>query len=136
LESAAVYRLRKTWQTLPKDINDMFDEIHKICAAENNYKSLRDKVRHSTPPCVPHLGGFLTELTFLEDAADDQIEGNLINFNKLRKIATTISEIHTYQSVCHCFTAIPEIQAYLSTVEEITDQTAYEMSLKAEPRTT
>jgi len=136
LESAAVYRLRRTWQALPKDVSDMFEEIHKLCAAENNYKLLRDKVRRVTPPSIPHLGGFLTELTFLEDSSEDQTEGNLINFNKLRKIAVTILELQSYQSVCHCFTAIPEIQTYLSNVEEITDQVAYELSLKAEPRTT
>ena len=51
-------------------------------------------------PCIPYLGIFLSDLTFIEEGNPDSIvmEGvETINFVKRRKVADVIAKIQTYQ---------------------------------------
>ncbi len=37
--------------------------------AERNWKVHRRLVRHATPPCIPYLGMYLTDLVYTEDSS-------------------------------------------------------------------
>jgi len=53
---------------------------------------------------------YLTDLTFLEDGNKDLVPGtDLINFNKRRKVAAVIAEIHQYQQLWFKFYEVPEL---------------------------
>jgi len=89
------------------------------------------------PPCVPFLGVYLKDLTFVADGNDDFIKGTpLINFGKRVKTANIIREIQQYQSVPYPLQPVPELQDYIITnMQSARDvNEMYSLSLTLEPR--
>ena len=42
-----------------------------ICSTDGNRKAYRQCLGAATPPCIPYLGVYLTDLTFLEEGNPD-----------------------------------------------------------------
>jgi len=72
LMSAPVSRMKKTWALVENDIASKFESDYSALFSRN-YKLLRDAVKQSTPPCLPYLGVYLADLTFIEDGNPDFI---------------------------------------------------------------
>ena len=101
---------------------------------EGNYKDYRRTLRTCDPPAVPYLGIYLTDLTFIEEGNSD-MDGNLINFDKRYKIAAILSEIQQFQkSGYSSFTEDTTIQYWLRHLPSVSEEEAYSISLKVEPR--
>ena len=49
------------------------------------------------PPCIPYLGMYLMDLVFIEESTPDFLDGNLINFSKLRMVSHIIRDIRTFK---------------------------------------
>uniref|UniRef100_A0A673W877 Ral guanine nucleotide dissociation stimulator-like 1 n=1 Tax=Salmo trutta TaxID=8032 RepID=A0A673W877_SALTR len=52
---------------------------------------------------IPYLGTFLTDLTMLDTARSDLVEGGLINFEKRRREFEVIAQIKLLQSACNSY---------------------------------
>uniref|UniRef100_A0A8C8BR31 Ral guanine nucleotide dissociation stimulator-like 1 n=1 Tax=Oncorhynchus tshawytscha TaxID=74940 RepID=A0A8C8BR31_ONCTS len=52
---------------------------------------------------IPYLGTFLTDLTMLDTALSDLVEGGLINFEKRRREFEVIAQIKLLQSACNSY---------------------------------
>eukprot|EP01132_Coremiostelium_polycephalum_P005282 gene5282-6575_t len=100
LNSSPVTRLKKTWSKLTKESFQSFEFLDKIVTPMKNYISLRHLMTTVQPPCIPFLGIYLKDLTFIEDG-NPSIIGGLINFYKQRKIAEVIFQIQQYQQVTY-----------------------------------
>merc|ERR1712146_168540 len=85
LQSAAVYRLKKTWAGVRNKNINKFEEFKELMSNRGSYKNFRDALHHAEPPAIPYLGVYLTDLTFIEDGNANEL-GELINFSKRRKI--------------------------------------------------
>ena len=57
------------------------DALKALLSSTQNYKAMRTALHTSQPPCVPYLGMYLTDMTFVEQGNPDTING-LINFWK------------------------------------------------------
>ncbi|XP_058494794.1 ral guanine nucleotide dissociation stimulator-like 1 isoform X1 [Solea solea] len=57
---------------------------------------------------IPYLGTFLTDLTMLDTALPDLVEGGLINFEKRRREFEVIAQIKLLQSACNSYCLTPE----------------------------
>lgn len=101
LNSAAIFRLRKTWGMLEKPTRMLFEKVNTIAQASRNFAVYRDLIRTAAPPCVPFCGLYTRDLTFIEDGNPDYIGFNkqVINFAKSQRIADIIFEIKAFQSV-------------------------------------
>ncbi|XP_023853942.1 ral guanine nucleotide dissociation stimulator-like 1 [Salvelinus sp. IW2-2015] len=55
---------------------------------------------------IPYLGTFLTDLTMLDTARSDLVEGGLINFEKMRREFEVIARIKLLQSACNSYCLI------------------------------
>jgi len=66
LNSAPVHRLQRTWNMLPHKSWEWFEELTSLFNTSINWKAYREKLKSATPPCVPYLGLYLSDLTFIE----------------------------------------------------------------------
>ena len=115
-----------------------------------NYKPYRRFLKHQTAPCVPFIGVFVSDLTFLDDGNPNEIsvkflikkgedkkekcEANLINILKRRMLAKAIKENLKFGRVKYPFESVPYIQRNLLHPPEAKEAEVYEESLLSEPR--
>lgn len=143
LQSSAVDRLKRTWEKLERVVKVMHLELTGVTSRDKNFKNLRDHLKKSLPPCIPYLGMFLTDLTFIDQGIPDRlksekIQDGLINFDKLRQTAIVIKQIQLFQQTGYGLEPVKEIREYLTTVKErnVEEEEAYKLSLLLEPRET
>ncbi|KAG4304720.1 hypothetical protein PORY_001773 [Pneumocystis oryctolagi] len=138
INSAPIHRLKRTWELVSKKTINIFDSLNKIMDSAKNFSEYRELLHVINPPCVPFLGVYLTDLTFIEDGNPNMIKNSkdLINFSKRIKTAEVIREIQQYQSVSYSFQIVPEIQTYLLQCLKGMDNLGdmYDLSLGIEPR--
>mmetsp|Transcript_68 Transcript_68/g.79 ORF Transcript_68/g.79 Transcript_68/m.79 type:complete len:516 (-) Transcript_68:40-1587(-) len=136
LMGAAVSRLKKSWQAVPKDVVAQFEGEFQVLFSKN-FKLLRDWVRASEIPCLPYVGTYLADLTFIDDGNPNTIpKTKLINFEKRIMISRVISDLRIYQQKQYLLAPVPQIQQYLEGVFEkiLGDNDCYKLSLVREPR--
>eukprot|EP00007_Cunea_sp_BSH-02190019_P007766 CAMPEP_0174239598 /NCGR_PEP_ID=MMETSP0417-20130205/15360_1 /TAXON_ID=242541 /ORGANISM="Mayorella sp, Strain BSH-02190019" /LENGTH=1141 /DNA_ID=CAMNT_0015318559 /DNA_START=130 /DNA_END=3555 /DNA_ORIENTATION=- len=136
INSSPVRRLKLTWAELDPPVKKLFDTLEEAMSHKSSYKNYRKLLHSVNPPCIPYLGVYLTDLTFLDDGNPDTIDG-LINFMKRQKIAEVIGEIRQYQfAEYENITLNPEMHAFVLSLDPIDDEEAYTLSMKVEPRNT
>ncbi|KAI9190231.1 hypothetical protein H9P43_001664 [Blastocladiella emersonii ATCC 22665] len=140
LTMGPVRRLDKTWKSFnqkhPKS-SEAFTKLSDVVSTSGQYLNYRRMIKAVHPPCIPFLGVFITDLTFIEDGNPDYLpENHLINFEKRRKVAAIIEEITRWQRSCryHLY-PVPALQKFLTDLRtnELTERALYDLSLKAEP---
>lgn len=136
--SSPIHRLKRTWELLSNKMNIIFDNLEKVINPQKNYAQYRENLHSVNPPCVPFLGVYLTDLTFIEDGNTNNLKSNnqLINFSKQTKTAEVIREIQQYQNQPYNLNPVKEISDFiLKCLNETVDETTlYDMSLILEPR--
>jgi len=135
LESSGIFRLRKTWQLLPPETTSKFEAMKVALGSEKNYKAYRETLRKATGPCVPYMGVFLQDLTFIEDGNPDFVKGTeLVNFEKRVMVSKVISEIQLFQQLPYCLLPQEDIQRFFLTVEPLSQDDIFALSQQCEPR--
>ncbi|XP_042085130.1 ral guanine nucleotide dissociation stimulator-like 1 isoform X3 [Ovis aries] len=83
---------------------------------------------------VPYLGTFLTDLTMLDTALQDYIEGGLINFEKRRREFEVIAQIKLLQSACnsYCMSPDPKFIQWFQRQQLLTEEESYALSCEIE----
>lgn len=121
LQTSMIQRLKRTWELIPKKIKAKFDELKAIIDISSNYTCLRRHVDEASAPCLPFLGVYLTDLTFIDagNKTSRQIPGSasgnalsVINFNKYALMAKIVAQVQRFQ-VPYRFHAVPELQSWL-----------------------
>ena len=139
LRAASVYRLRKTWAGVDGKILALHDSLLELMSQENNWERYRNVLGSEDPPCIPYLGVYLTDLTFLDDAMANVLANGAINWEKRRKLATLILEVHQYQQEPYGFLEVKSIQEdlskNLSQQSSYTERDLFNISLIIEPKT-
>eukprot|EP01134_Creolimax_fragrantissima_P007334 CFRG7334T1 len=84
LNSAGVSRLKRTWKLLPTKYLNEYNDLSLLMNSEGNFRKYRAAIALPTPqpnsnqsqtisaqtlasPCLPYLGVFLSDLTFIEE---------------------------------------------------------------------
>ncbi|XP_035494066.1 ral guanine nucleotide dissociation stimulator-like 1 isoform X2 [Scophthalmus maximus] len=158
LQSNAVYRLKKTWAAVSREITAAFDHLCETFPDENCVLTTREilveepdssATTGSKSPrlcsasrqmnlrsgIVPYLGTYLTVLTMLDTALTDTVDGGLVNFEKRRREFEILSQIRQLQTSCSHYSlpVDPRITAWLQAHTLLTDQESYELSRDLEP---
>ncbi|KNC50275.1 Ras guanine nucleotide exchange factor A [Thecamonas trahens ATCC 50062] len=129
----SVKRLKFTWAKLDRKSNETLTELRELLDFKGSYRNLRNYLKHVVPPCIPFIGMYLTDLTFIHEGNPDVLDG-LINFEKHSKVASIIHEMLTYQAIPFALETVPQIKLWLSHLDGADDDTTYDWSLDIEPR--
>lgn len=157
LNSSTISRLRKTWDTVSPKRKEVLRNLQKLVEPSQNNKVLRTRLHDHVPPCLPFLGMYLTDLTFVDignpatkqmslgdETRNSRGSGlRLVNFDKHMRTAKIIGELQRFQ-IPYRLTEVRDLQDWLSAqmtrVRESdkgnVQYTNYRKSLKLEPRET
>ncbi|KKK25083.1 Ras guanine-nucleotide exchange protein [Aspergillus rambellii] len=147
LNSSMISRLKRTWEIVSHKTKATLETLRNIVDVSRNYAVLRQRLQGHVPPCLPFVGTYLTDLTFvdhgnqaLRSLPTDDGEMAVINFDKHVKTARIISELQRFQ-IPYRLTEVPELQAWMQNElvrvrsnGEKSLQTFYRRSLVLEPR--
>ncbi|KAI0479395.1 ras GEF [Xylariaceae sp. FL0804] len=151
LNSSIINRLRRTWDFVSPKRREMFKTLQAIVGPSNNNKVLRTRLQGHVPPCLPFLGMFLTDLTFVDigNPATKQLPGSgcddqsltVVNFDKHSRTAKIIGELQRFQ-IPYRLTEVPDLQGWIQAqvvrVKELDQNNVqvsyYRKSLLLEPR--
>lgn len=136
LSSSAVIRLKSTWANISLKRKDHFAAMEKLMDMHSNYKAYRELLSATPSPCIPFLGLFLTDLTFIDDGNPNFAKTTQINMLKRRLMAEAMRTIISSCSQPYCLVPEALIQEKLMTCEVLDDMTLYKHSLKLERRNT
>ncbi|XP_051233990.1 ral guanine nucleotide dissociation stimulator-like 1 isoform X1 [Dicentrarchus labrax] len=83
---------------------------------------------------IPYLGTFLTDLTMLDTALPDLVEGGLINFEKRRREFEVIAQIKLLQSACnsYCLGPEPAFLRWFKSQVQLSEEESYALSCEIE----
>ncbi|GKT44327.1 Ras guanine nucleotide exchange factor A [Colletotrichum spaethianum] len=128
LNSSTISRLRKTWDFVSVKRREMLRTLQAIVEPAQNNKVLRTRLHDHVPPCLPFLGMFLTDLTFVDignpatkqiptlggDGGEENGGGmTVVNFDKHTRTAKIIGELQRFQ-IPYRLTEIPEMQEWMA----------------------
>ena len=143
LNSTPVHRLKRTWENVSAKAMASLGMLNAIMKPDKNYKEYREALRAVAPPCVPFLGVYLTDWTFIGDGNADMLreKPHQINFNKRQKASELILMIKMHQTTSYNLAQVPVVIRFIE--EQLKpgsgnpsqdDQRLYEISLQREPR--
>ncbi|KAJ5761348.1 hypothetical protein N7533_003387 [Penicillium manginii] len=115
LESAPIYRLGRTWAMVTERSCNTLSPLQAMISSTQNYHAYRETIRAAVPPCIPFLGLFLKDLTFIEDGNPGLTSDGLINVQKYTMLASTIQDVQRFKEAPYCLQPVPELQEYLAT---------------------
>ncbi|XP_055314318.1 ras-specific guanine nucleotide-releasing factor 2-like isoform X3 [Sitodiplosis mosellana] len=134
--NAAVFRLKKTWDKVPKTIKHTITKLQAVVCSDGRFRAMREALHRCDPPCIPYLGMYLTDLSFIEEGTPDFTPDGLLNFSKMRMLAHVIREIRHFQQTPYKIEHIPKVTSYLLDGSLLLDDDElYSKSLQIEPRT-
>lgn len=96
------------------------------------YKQYRQKMQSIDPPCMPYLSLYLSELEYIEDGNLSLVEGGLVNFEKMRRLAQKIREIQCWQQMPHQLCIVESIREYILSAQPLDDDEAFKLSQSLE----
>lgn len=140
LSFSSVFRLRWTREEMPAQTQKTMKELEQIMSSESSFKVYRHRLAASDPPCIPYLGVYLTDLTFMDENPDNiTVETSngpvsLINFAKRKMVYNVISLVQQYQQRAYNLQPVHQIVQFLTKLPAMDEQELYLLSLKREPR--
>lgn len=62
-------------------------KLQIIVSSDGRFRNLREALHRCDPPCIPYLGMYLSDLSFLEEGTPSLADDGLLNFSKLRMVS-------------------------------------------------
>jgi len=139
LSTSALSRLKHTLAGLKPRQREQWEELAALMHPSNSFRPLRQAMEESGRRCLPYLGLFLSDLTFMEDGNPDLLdrEGrSLLNFPKHMMIYKAIDSLLRYQHSAD-YKSLPKTEplyTFLYELPALDENVLYALSLEREPR--
>lgn len=131
--TSAIGRLKFTEARLPKRSRQQLADLEESMSMQSAFSVYRRMLADSKPPCIPYIGVYLTDLTFMGDGNPDIIDGR-INYGKHKLVFSVIRTIATYQKMPYNFVEVWSIKEFLVSQPQLSEADLYKQSLIIEPR--
>ncbi|KAG7387662.1 Ras-GEF domain-containing member 1B [Phytophthora boehmeriae] len=129
---SSVFRLKKTWGRLPPQARDLWQEL--VPLTENGARPLNKLTKEATPPLIPYMGMVIQNVIALQEYPD-RVEGDLINFKKIRSIGFLIQRMLSFQKTPYLLPTNKRVlEQICSSAPFIDAESCFKRSLKIEPR--
>lgn len=61
--------------------------------SDGRFRVMREALHRCDPPCIPYLGMYLTDLSFIEEGTPDFTPDGLLNFSKMRMVSGAMTKL-------------------------------------------
>jgi len=151
LNTTTILRMKQTWGLIATKTKATLEELRSIVDVSLNYTVLRQRLQNHVAPCLPFVGIYLTDLTFVDagnqpmrqlpgTGPDSESATSVINFDKHVKTAKIISDLQRFQ-IPYRLHEVPELQTWIQdqlirvrNSGQASVQNHYRRSLMLEPR--
>ncbi|CAG9535080.1 unnamed protein product [Cercopithifilaria johnstoni] len=114
LQSLSIYRLAKTWRLIDRSEHEELTKLQLLFDSESNWKRLREHLNSAKLPCIPYLGLYLTDLSFIDTAHGTARKNFTESENTNRKKDEVLARISYFQgSFYDNLTYVEYLQKYL-----------------------
>lgn len=136
LGESSVYRLKSTKELIKPKYIEILEHLNSLMSPDQSYSMYRKKLAESNPPCIPYIGIYLRDLTYIESTPGkreiDGLEG--IRFKQNLQVFNVINMIKSYQKVEYEFDSIPELNVMIHEMPSMTEEECYSTSYRLEPK--
>ena len=84
--NSSVFRLKETWKRISKTSSGTISKLQILVSSDGRHRNMRDALHRCDPPCIPYLGIYLSDLTYIEEGTTNFTENGLLNFAKMRMV--------------------------------------------------
>ena len=75
------------------------EKLQGLVSSDGRFRNLRDSLHRTDPPCIPYLGMYLSDLTFIEEGTPNFTDNGLLNFAKMRMVQFYIKNDNSNNSL-------------------------------------
>lgn len=107
INSTAIMRLKSSWLQLSIKTLDLVEELKEVTEFTRNFARLRSALKTAQLPCLPFLGIFLTDLTFIDagnantrtlsHTKDTDNVIDVVNFDKYLRTTTVVETVEKFK---------------------------------------
>lgn len=97
LNTIPIYRLKKTWAAVSKEMMAKFRDLEAKMTPESNYKVYRAIEVNAKGDMMPFFALYMKDLTFMNDGMQTWLPGDIVNFEKNRSVMGKIMAIRVSQ---------------------------------------
>jgi son of sevenless-like protein len=136
LNSVAVYRLKQTWKAVSKSALKQFQQLDE----KTRIRELRALMEIRPLPCLPYLGMYLIDLSFVYDGYFKHLEVDwtpepCVHWYFFNMISIILSELMWFKKQRYTFKKDEELYELLLSLPAFSSDTLYVYSKAAEPAT-
>ncbi|RLN36592.1 hypothetical protein BBJ28_00013738 [Nothophytophthora sp. Chile5] len=129
---SSLFRLKKTWGRLPPQARDLWHELTQL--TEKGARPLNKLTKEATAPLIPYMGVMIQNVLALQEYPD-RVEGDLINFKKIRSIGSLVQRMLAFQKTPYLLPTDKRVLDHICSSVPFEDADAcFRRSLKIEPR--
>jgi len=113
LHNSSISRLKNSWALVSQKSIDMFQILNQLMIPDTNFKNYRKQLTLVLPnePCIPYLGLFLTDYTYLDESNPPILNNTMVNIERIYLIGTRVQEFFQLFTNCsYNFTSNPQVK--------------------------
>eukprot|EP00042_Codosiga_hollandica_P034671 m.245673 g.245673 ORF g.245673 m.245673 type:complete len:520 (-) comp54470_c0_seq30:95-1654(-) len=132
LQSTPIFRLSKMWEALKPKESERYQKLQQLMSKDENFTSVRRHLSSCGLPCLPYLGMYLTDLSYISSAFSGE--------DRVLKTNQIIDEVFSFKAVAYQFRVDEALRSYLlahdyvENFRKLIDDQHYQMSLEIQPR--